>query len=136
MDWITPKTDWTADDYINVTDYNRVVNNLNYIKITFNIVVSAPTLVSKQIADLPVCELYNAIEQNLEAINAATYNFDIGVTKTYAANDPYIDWQEYNRIETWTEIIEAALRTAKEIQRHLAFRLGSQRTFDVPRGIE
>lgn len=32
MAWITPKINWVSTDYINVVDYNRIKNNVEYIK--------------------------------------------------------------------------------------------------------
>ena len=33
--WITPKTDWTPEDYINVEDYVRISNNLKYFPLAY-----------------------------------------------------------------------------------------------------
>lgn len=32
MAWIQPKTDWVATDYFNAEDYNRIKNNIAYLK--------------------------------------------------------------------------------------------------------
>lgn len=32
MIWITPKIDFTENDYYNFTDFNRVENNINYLR--------------------------------------------------------------------------------------------------------
>ena len=29
--WQEPKTDWSADDYINIADYNRIIGNIAYL---------------------------------------------------------------------------------------------------------
>ena len=31
MEWQTPKTNWTANDRFNISDYNRIKNNLTII---------------------------------------------------------------------------------------------------------
>ena len=30
--WQEPKTDWTVNDYFNYTDYNRIKNNIAYLR--------------------------------------------------------------------------------------------------------
>lgn len=32
MSWINPKTSWSKSDYINASDYNRIKNNVEFIK--------------------------------------------------------------------------------------------------------
>ena len=137
MAWVTPKTDWTADDYISYVDYNRISGNLLHIRdmaqslfAAFDVNVT-PTDRTKD--NLPYVTLYNKVEENLEIINSHTYNFDVGETKTYQVNQPYIDYIELNRLEQWTLKIYKSLKCQKDIKRHLPFRLGSGREFDVIR---
>lgn len=35
MPWIEPKTNWTRNDYINVSDYNRIAGNIEYLRSMF-----------------------------------------------------------------------------------------------------
>ncbi len=30
--WVTPKTNWVSTDYFNITDYKRIVGNIEYLK--------------------------------------------------------------------------------------------------------
>lgn len=32
-EWLTPKTDWKESDYFNIEDYNRIKNNIAYLKV-------------------------------------------------------------------------------------------------------
>ena len=105
MAWITPKTNWVADDKIWVADFNRITGNLAYLKnlseklYSYNI----DTLPDTQArTDFPYASKLNAIEKVLEQINLNTYAFDIGTTKTYVANGHPFDYNELNRIESAT----------------------------------
>ena len=31
MAWVTPKTNWTEDDYFNASDYNRIKDNASLL---------------------------------------------------------------------------------------------------------
>ena len=112
--WETPKTDWygaTAGgvytgDRFNYTDYNRIKNNLIYLHdlaITlyddFDIEDVGD---DKTVADYPYADEINAIEQNLETINKNTLSQSYGDTKTYTANDAFINYTELNRLEKAT----------------------------------
>lgn len=137
--WTIPKTDWISTDFINTHDYNRIVGNLYYLKDLIDEVamynsVSIDTMEeSKVVSDLPYPRLYNVIEQNLEKLNKGTYDFDIGDTKTFYANQSFIDYEELNRIESWSFRLYETLLIQKALQRNLKFKLGGTRMFDVPR---
>lgn len=32
VDWIKPKTNWVSTDRMNLEDYNRIKNNITYLK--------------------------------------------------------------------------------------------------------
>lgn len=137
MAWITPKTDWVSSDKILYTDFNRITGNLAYIqelsdKLYSYTISSLPDAQTR--ADKPYASKLNAIETVLEQINLNTYAFNIGETQTYVANGHPFDYNELNRIESWTLRIYETLIAQQNAKRHLAFRLGSERTFDVPRG--
>ena len=131
MAWITPKTDWVETDFINTSDYNRIAGNLNYIEELANVLYTVQDTEElsddKVYSDLPFTDLYNAVENNLEKINQYTYAFDIGDTKTFVVNQPYIDYVELNRIESWTLRIKLTLEAQKENKPRLAFTLGNYR---------
>lgn len=74
MAWITPKLDWTANDYINLADWNRIENNIKEVAAYLNsIYYTIPTLTTvTNRTNLYVDGLasINRIEQNLETIRA------------------------------------------------------------------
>ena len=103
MSWTTPKTNWTATDFVNVADYNRWKNNLDYLQ---DLCKQMYTLVESNMGsdqttdDVPYEDMLNNIEDTLEAINTASYNFDIGTKEVFSANSYYMDYNEINRIES------------------------------------
>lgn len=136
MVWYTPKTDWVATDYVNVADYNRWKNNLNYLQtLCLELYQVAQTELGqdKSVTDIPYADMLNAIETALTRVNQASYRFNIGSQKSFSANNTFIDYNEINRIESASLRIYRALVSQKSIERHLGFRLGNTKMFDVPR---
>lgn len=128
--WITPKTNWSPEDYFNFEDYNRIVNNLIVI---YNLAIKH--YVVRELAIMEETKSYqsilyademNAIENNLAQLNADTYKFDIGTTQKYIDNGITPNYAEFNRIESTQFKLYSHLKG--ELPHRLAFRLG-----DVPR---
>ena len=136
--WITPKTDWVVTDYFNADDYNRIVGNINYLKELAAKVIKDITIDSmtadKGYTSIMYAADMNAIENSLEIINENTYDFDFGESQSYTANGATPLYNEFNRIESASLKLYQTLIAQQNAKRHLAFRLGSERTFDVPRG--
>lgn len=135
MEWITPKTDWTSEDYFNATDYNRIIGNVAYLKAYLNDLFYGLTNISameeKTAKSLIYAREINAIEMALEQLNLETYGFDIGETKEYIANTRTIDWVELNRIESAIFMIYEKMVNHKENLTRLAFTLGGQKGIKV-----
>lgn len=102
--WQQPKTDWQASDFFNIGDYNRIKGNLNEIH------TRALALWTEfDFEDMGADKTYenygfyadeiNRFEANIEHICNGTFPFSVGSTQTYHDNQPFIDWQELNRIE-------------------------------------
>lgn len=100
----TPKTDWKAEDYFNIEDYNRIKNNLAYLK-EYSLEIYNEYEIKDMgsdvtYSDLPYAEMINAIEDNLETIAKNTVNVDIGETRNYSDNDYFPNHEEIKRIES------------------------------------
>jgi hypothetical protein len=70
--WITPKTDWTHDDYENVEDFNRQKHNVKYIA-TFALPLLDIYPEHKEISDvymasIPLASILNDLEDNISEI--------------------------------------------------------------------
>lgn len=126
MAWLEPKTDWQADDYFNIQDYNRIKGNLNEIR------VQALTLWP----DFPFEEMgadktyqdygfyadeINRFEENVEHICEGTFPFAVGEKQTFYENTPFITWEELNRIEEACRLMYSNIRSRINGRRMLAF---------------
>lgn len=122
MAWITPKTDWHVsfngageyiEDYFNISDYNRIKNNLIILKNLGKKLVSGIPDFSVgadkhyPIAGSPDFDNDNffadeimLIEDGLQAIDDAFDCFNHGRKKNYYENSSFINYIELNRIES------------------------------------
>lgn len=131
MGWITPKTDWKSTDKFNAYDYNRIVGNILYVKDLASALFEAFDLQGMEEEKTYYSMFYaremNAIESNLEIINANTYGFDIGDTQTFQANKSTPLWSEFNRIESACLLLYKTMTAHKNALQRLAFTLGGQK---------
>ena len=70
MAFITPKTDWTSEDFFNIEDYFRIVNNINLLcdasLAVIGVEIPYPDIpVEKTYTDMLRAEECNAIENSL-----------------------------------------------------------------------
>ena len=103
--WQQPKTDWQASDFFNIQDYNRIKGNLNEIRS-----MALELWPEFDFEDMGQDKTYqdygfysdeiNRFEDNLDHICTGTYPFEIGETRPYSENQPFIGWEELNRIES------------------------------------
>jgi hypothetical protein len=111
MELITPKTNWKISDHLTYTDWNRIVNNLHYLK-----EYGSSIEIYSALADVELTSEYqnnrelgwlfaediNAVENDLENINRASAVMDIGTKQTFEAYGRAITYTELNRIESMT----------------------------------
>lgn len=146
--WITPKTDWSAEyddtglfigDFFNVTDYNRIKNNLLYLReLATELVYGVPHITVGEDKHLPdnahpdfdndnfFADEFNLIEDGLEAIDNAIGWIDFGEKQTFYDNGSFIDANELNRIEGAQLRLYEILNNSIAGKLHLAFRLGTR----------
>lgn len=115
MSWITPKTDWVTSDRFNITDYNRIRNNISFlheeaVKVFggFNIEDMGEDIVTY--TAMWDYRMFNAIENNIDILNEHMLKENYGAKKTYYENGVFINYEELNRIES------ASLRMYEIIQ--------------------
>lgn len=111
MAWATPKTDWHGavvngvytGDRFNAVDFNRIKNNLVYLRDLAVKVYEEFSIVAvgadKTTADYFYAEEINKMEQNLATINAKTLKMSYGTAPTYSDNGRTMDYAELNRLE-------------------------------------
>lgn len=130
--WINPKTDWKETDRFNITDYNRIKNNISYLH-EWAVRMYPYFLIVEMGEDKEgytsyfFADEFNLLEENLEAVNNHIFTGEYGEPQTFYDNGRFIDWNECNRIET------AILQMYKILERQqaglprLAFRLGNRK---------
>ena len=126
--WQTPKTDWQESDFFNVEDYNRIKGNLNEIRA--QAVILWPEFSLEDMGADKTYEDYsfyadeiNRFETNVGRICSGTYPFAVGNQKTFYDNQPFIDWQELNRIEEACRLIYSNIQSRLNGRKILAFTL-------------
>ena len=112
MAWQTPKTDWHgavdangvySGDRFNATDFNRIKNNLTYLRDLAIKVYAECNIVSlgndRTPADYFYADEINQLEANLVTINSHTLKRSYGSAPTYNENGNTMDFAELNRLE-------------------------------------
>lgn len=131
--WQQPKTDWKPDDRFNIGDYNRIKGNLNEIRLQALILWPdfsfEPMGGDKTYQDYSFyADEINRFESNINYLCAGTFPFAVGERQTFYDNQPFIDWEELNRIERACGLIYSNIIGRKHGIRTLAFTLGERRT--------
>ena len=112
MVWKTPKTDWYGSsdsdgnytgDRFNAEDFNRIKNNLDYLRELASKLYDEFMLVSLGEDRTPVDYFYadeiNQLEENLNTVNKNTLKRSYGSAPTYVDNGNTMDFKELNRLE-------------------------------------
>lgn len=133
LSWITPKTDWDNTSKFTYTDYNRIRNNLLYINEKLNEMYPD---VAQELdlgepktgyADRYYPSEFNGFENALESFKRTGLNVNIGDKKTFKGNDPFILFDELNRIEKcslrWKEV-EPAIQSVSIVPSQFSVGIG------------
>lgn len=111
--WETPKTDWSAQysdtglflgDFFNIQDYNRIKNNLLYLReLATHLMHGVPKITvgedKESYEEYFYADEINLIEDGLEALDEFISWVDWGDKQTFYDNGRFIDADELNRIE-------------------------------------
>lgn len=137
MAWTTPKTDWHGGldaeglyegDRFNATDFNRIKNNLAYLRdlaITLYEEFSIVSLGSDRTpADYFYADEINQLEANLVTINQNTLKRSYGTAPTYVENGNTMDYTELNRLESATLDLYNRLTNQSEGRRMFTWNFG------------
>ena len=107
--WAKPKTNWDINSRFDMRDFNRIKNNLEYLKELF--LTLYPDIawqnmgVDKRYMDYLYADDINKFEDNLDTLSSSFANLDIGNKKTFYENQPFIDFIELNRIEKGIQML-------------------------------
>lgn len=111
--WQTPKTNWYGSvdanghyegDRFNAVDFNRIKNNLEYLREMAIKMYQEFSIVSlgsdRTPADYFYADEINRLEENLTTINNKTLRRSYGTAPTYVDNGRTMDFAELNRLES------------------------------------
>ena len=110
--WETPKTDWHYEldseglyvgDRFNATDFNRIKNNLEYLREMAIKMYDEFTIhalgTDRTTQDYFYADEINQLEENLNTINSNSIKGAYGNAPSYTANGNIMDFTELNRLE-------------------------------------
>lgn len=128
--WSEPKTNWVQSDKFNFSDYNRIKNNIAYLKeraieiyLDFPFEDMGADKVSY--ADYPYADEFTKLESNLERIRVNTFCFDDSESKTWYENQRTPNYEDFNRIEKACLEFYKGFENVKANKQKLSVRLGS-----------
>ena len=136
MTWEAPKTDWFGQmvdgvyvgDRFNATDFNRIKNNLSYLRELALKMYDEFTIHSLGEDRTPVDFFYadeiNKLEENLNTINSNTIKRSYGVAPSYTDNGNTMTFTELNRLESASLDLYDRLTNQSEGRRTLQFNFG------------
>lgn len=136
-DWQTPKTDWHGStdsegnysgDRFNAVDFNRIKNNLDYLRELAIQMYDNFTTFSlgddRTESDYFYADEINEMEENLKIINANTLKRSYGNAPTYIDNGNTMDYKELNRLEGAILDLYNKLTNQHDGRRTLTFNFG------------
>lgn len=125
--WTKPKIDWDISSRFDMRDYNRIKNNLDYLKELFLALFPSITWqnmgADKGYTDYPYADDINRFEDNLDTLNKSFIILEIGDKKTFYENQPFIDFNELNRIEKGIQLLHEHLYGSSQSRPMLQFTL-------------
>lgn len=134
--WTEPKTDWVAGDYFNISDYNRIKNNIAYLRdLALTVYTNFPFedmgVDKTSYSQYPYADEFNALESNLESLRQNTFLFDDSEQKEWYENQRTPNYEDFNRLERACLLFKEGFESQKSMKRRLSFRLGTFRAIQV-----
>lgn len=122
--WEIPKTNWVADDYFNAADYNRIVDNVisayDFSVSLYGSYEISNMMVNADYTSIPYADDWNAITNNINAINRHTYNLKLPQSNTYYENVSSPNYEQFNKWESSTAQLMGLLRKEASVIPRLA----------------
>ena len=101
-EWIKPKTNWSADDFFNADDYNRIKNNLDYLYELYLPLfpnVTQQEMIAQIIGDDASASTYTVLSHNIFLLNKDSIRWTDIEDVVYRGNKKILNYEEWNRIE-------------------------------------
>lgn len=103
MAFITPKTNWSSNDYYNATDLNRVENNIEEIANMINKYfrsISINAIKNRDYTTIEFADSLNRVENNIELLKDNFYTpVPWDIPKTDWKGNNKFDFNDANRLE-------------------------------------
>lgn len=134
--WTEPKTDWVSTDYVNYSDYNRIKNNIEYLRdLSLELFPDFPFEDmgddKNSYAQYPYADEFTALEDNLESLRQNTFLFDDANAKEWYDNMPTPTYEDFNRLERACLLFYNGFNNVSKNKERLSFRLGAFKTIKV-----
>ena len=142
MAWETPKTDWHGSsdsegvytgDRFNAVDFNRIKNNLDYLRELAIKLYDEFSIVSlgadRTSVDYFYADEINQLEENLKTVNENSLRRSYGNAPTYVDNGNTMDFVELNRLEGAILDLYNKLNNQYNGRRNLTFMFGAKEDF-------
>lgn len=128
MALIPPKTDWVVTDKLAFTDYNRICNNLNWVKDEANeLGFSYPgwevMTLAEDYSSLPYPSMFNTMIDNYNLLDDIYPNFE-PIEDVYTTNGYTITYETLNVLERNILLLDTVLSVAIANIPRLAIILG------------
>ena len=130
--WTDPKTNWENTDKFNVSDFNRIKNNIEFLHneaelLYKNFEISNMGQNIESYESYWDVKCFNAFEENIETINNIIFTQDYGIMQRFFENGPFIKLDELNRIEAACLRMKDILHRQKIGLRKIPFSLGNMK---------
>ena len=135
MALITPKTDWVGTDYINFTDYNRICNNLNWVKdeaneLGFSYPEWAVMTLAEDYSSIPYPSMWNTVVDNYNLLDDIYPSFE-PIEDVFSVNGYYIAYGTLNALERNILLLDTVLSVAIANIPRLAITLGGNNKLKI-----
>lgn len=126
--WEEPKINWKSEDFFNASDFNRIKNNLAYLREVAIQLYKAFDILSvgadKTYRDYFYADEINLLESNLNTINQSTVKASYGEAPIYYGNGNTMTHEELNRLENAILDLYDKLTNQFNGRRNLTFHFG------------
>lgn len=135
MALIPPKTDWVVTDKLAFTDYNRICNNLNWVKdeaneLGFSYPEWAVMTLAEDYSSIPYPSMWNTVVDNYNQLDDIYPNFE-PIEDVFSVNGYYIAYGTLNVLERNILLLDTVLSVAKANIPRLAITLGGNNKLKI-----
>ena len=124
-----PKTDWSENDYFNISDIKRIVDNLFHIQELSCEIKNGYDLFwlksKRTYYDLIFADDFNTIYENIEIIANNVPDVNKPSIVFFKENTPTITFKQLNEIEKYIKDVYVRLLEEKKLIKRLSFTLGN-----------